>query len=186
MGARTAHGMATVGDINGDGKDDLAVGSYWAGGSSQEGQVDVVTSAHATMTAGTSSQYLTSADYILRGNGSSHELGITVARAGDVSGDGSGDFLVGARGEYSPDYSDDGGTFLALGENIASLASGNHGFSSWADYSFYQNDRVDHAYMAGPAGDVNADGLDDFLIGVPYYDPSGYMNTGSAFLFLAP
>jgi len=184
-GARTAYGMASVGDIDGDAKDDLAVGSYWGSSSSKQGQVDVLTSAHATMTAGTTSASLSSAEYTLRGNGTYHELGISVARAGDVSGDGSGDFLVGARGEYSSGINP-GGTYLALGENIASLATGSHAFASWVDYSFQQNAYQDQAYKVGPAGDVNADGLDDFLIGVPYYDPSGYTNTGSAFLFLAP
>jgi hypothetical protein len=104
-----------------------------------------------------------------------YHLGEPVTGAGDVNGDGYDDMLIGSIGEIVEDYDNryyKEETFLFLGkgsnweDNILiskAHASFEDGKSYWIDGllpSFY-------APSSG-AGDVDGDGLDDIIIGMPY------------------
>lgn len=78
--------LGAVGDVNGDGLSDFAIGHPGAGG--DEGRVEVYFG--ASTPDGTP-------DWILSGNPGEH-LGYSIASAGDVNGDGYDDILVGGRG----------------------------------------------------------------------------------------
>jgi hypothetical protein len=87
--------------------------------------------------------------------------GALVASAGDVNGDGFGDFLMVSPGADAPDGYDQGESYVVFGkaalEGVPSLdldrLDGTNGFR--------MNDR---GYISA-AGDVNADGFADFLVG---------------------
>ncbi|MDM7914768.1 MAG: FG-GAP-like repeat-containing protein, partial [Candidatus Eisenbacteria bacterium] len=101
-------------------------------------------------------------------------LGIAVATAGDVNGDGYSDVIVGADG-YDHGQSREGGAFVYLGS-----AAGLSTTPAWA----FESDQVD-ALMgtaAGCAGDVNGDGYSDVLVGSEIYD-NGEQDEGRAYLF---
>ncbi|MGE5692667.1 MAG: integrin alpha [Candidatus Zixiibacteriota bacterium] len=100
-------------------------------------------------------------------------FGWSVAGGGDVNGDGISDFIIGS---INAENIFPGNGF---GRGVAYVYSG-------ADSSLlYKKDRIQDYLGASVAivGDVNGDGRDDFLIGVPFADPGGFNNTGSAYLF---
>ena len=97
------------------------------------------------------------------------EAGDSVARAGDVNGDGRSDVVVGASGADS--------AYVVFGKadtqsvDLASLGSG--GFRIGGDGA--------GASVAG-AGDVNGDGRRDVLVGAPFADKNERRDSGSAYV----
>ena len=118
---------------------------------------------------------LSNADASFWGEDALDRSGRSVASAGDVNGDGLGDFLIGAQGD------EDGGdlagqTYLILGRVAADW--GMDFDLSNADASFWGEDAGDvSGWSVASAGDVNGDGRDDFLIGA-WYDDDGGNNAG--------
>ncbi len=150
--------VAYVGDINGDGISDLAVGAPGTdpGSLVDAGSVYLLSGATGTL--------------IRRIDGALAEgaFGFAVAAAGDINGDGVPDILVGAPG---PNGST-GQAFVISGADgsvlltLTGTAAGDQ--FGWA--------------VAG-VGDVDGDGVPDLLIGAPSADPGGLTDAGSAFLF---
>lgn len=97
-------------------------------------------------------------------SGSVASLGASVAIIGDVDGDGKADFIVGAY--YSA-------TVGGLGHNGAAYVySGATGARIYA-----MNGSVPDGwfgYSVAGAGDVNGDGIPDFIVGLPAYYPPAY------------
>ncbi|MBN1334753.1 MAG: FG-GAP repeat protein, partial [Deltaproteobacteria bacterium] len=118
-------------------------------------------------------------DATLQGGGASDRFGWAVASAGDNSGDGVADLLVGAP------YADDGGTnagaaYLYLG---GSTLTGTLADSD-AYATIVGSTAADQAgYAVGGGGDLDGDALDDFLVGAPY-DDGGGRDAGSVAVFL--
>jgi hypothetical protein len=123
---------------------------------------------------------LSTADASFLGEDISDRSGFSVASAGDVNNDGYNDFLIGAI------TNDDGGidageTYLILGK-ATGWAIDTH--LSSADASFWGESAGDWSgYCVAPAGDVNNDGYDDFLIGARYNDDGG-TDSGQSYLIL--
>lgn len=105
------------------------------------------------------------------GNSATAQFGYSVANAGDVNGDGFGDVIVGAPYQ-DVNGTDSGRAFLYLG-SAAGLSPG----PSWIQTGAGANARfgID---VAG-AGDVNADGFSDVIIGA-----IGQGANGAAYVYL--
>ncbi len=162
------------GDVDGDGYDDLLIGAaYTDAGGSDSGTTYLV---YGPITG---TRYLSTADAMLIGENEGDEAGWNAAFAGDVNGDGYDDVLVGAS------YNAAGGTeagaaYLEFGPMIGDLDL------SSADVKFIGENTGDHAgYAVASAGDVNADGYDDILIGAPRNDVGG-KDAGVAYLIRGP
>ena len=114
----------------------------------------------------------TSAAWTATGTSTYTGLGISVAGAGDVNGDGLGDFVVG--GHYAS--ASRGTAQLYLGASSGPGASADQTWSGGATGDLFGTS------VAG-AGDVNGDGWDDVLVGAPGYgaaEGAAYLYSGSA------
>ncbi|MCD4769657.1 MAG: SBBP repeat-containing protein, partial [Bacteroidales bacterium] len=125
---------------------------------------------------------LSLADASFIGEDSSDESGFAVSGIGDVDGDSYDDFIIGA-------YKDeDGGsqagqTYLILGRPAADWGMDYN--LSLADASFWGENTGDYSGSGvSGAGDVNGDGLNDFIIGA-YYNDDGGSNAGQTYLLLS-
>ena len=167
-GALFGFSVAGAGDVNGDGFDDVVVGApYYAVQSPREGA--------AFLFLGSAQGLAESPAWSVEAFSSLSEFGVSVAPAGDVNGDGFADVIVGAF-TFSHPESREGGAFLYLGSPA--------GLSATADWTA-EGDQVDAllGLSAGAAGDVNADGYADVIVGALSFDGAA-ANEGRAYVFL--
>ncbi len=102
-------------------------------------------------------------------------LGVAVAGAGDVNGDGFSDVIVGASA-YDSGETDEGAAFVFLGD-VAGIDT-SYDVRLESDQA-----EADFGCSVAGAGDVNGDGYSDVIVGAKYYN-SGQDREGAAFVFL--
>jgi len=146
-GDRLGHAVSGAGDVDGDGHDDFIAGAYYGSGSRP---------GYARVYSGRTGKQL----YSFKGSSNNDGFGVSVNAAGDVNGDGYADVIVGAH------LDDTGGTDAGL----AKVFSGKNGSVLYTFKGDGGGDRF--GLTANGAGDVNADGYDDLIVGA-YYTGTG-------------
>ncbi|MBX3478947.1 MAG: FG-GAP repeat protein [Caulobacter sp.] len=163
--------VANVGDINGDGIDDFAIGATGVGGASQ-GAVYIVFGNASGFAANVSLSSLngTNGFQVNGGEYAQDFVGVSVAGAGDVNGDGIDDLIIGASGA-DPDGGGSGAAYIVFGKNTAvdgdfaadiatSSLTGTTGFQISGTQG---GDSL--GYWVAGGGDFNGDGIDDMVVG---------------------
>lgn len=135
--------VAGVGDVNGDGYDDIIFSSPTSH-YSKRGHVWLYYGA----STGISSNFV-----MMTGTNPSMYLGRSLGSAGDVNGDGYNDIIVGGYG-YE-DSNIDGQVRVHYGSAT--------GMTSMADWSYEGSNGEYAGYQVSGAGDVNGDGFDDII-----------------------
>ncbi|MCC6781429.1 MAG: FG-GAP repeat protein [Planctomycetes bacterium] len=149
--------VASIGDIDGDRRDDFMVGADWVDSNSQNsGTVYVYSGATRTLL------------FSLDGDSIGDFFGFSVAGAGDVDNDGVPDLIVGAYGDEPPTNLDTGAVYVYSGRTQALI---------WRFEGSGLESRL--GYSVGAAGDVNADGYAD-IIGGAYSDNTAGFSAGQA------
>jgi len=151
--------VSGVGDVNGDGYDDILVGAEWNDYWGDDiGQTYLIFGKDNVWAMDTN---LSTADASFYGEAWNDMSGSSVSGAGDVNGDGYDDILIGAQWNDGWDL-DTGQTYLIFGKDSG---WGIGALLSEADASFIGEAAGDFsgASVSG-AGDVNGDGYDDILI----------------------
>lgn len=153
---RLGYAVAGVGDLNGDGLAEVVIGAPYEDGEegSQAGRIYIFPGsedadlAEATVT-------------LLEGPVQGAHFGASLAGGGDVDRDGVPDLLVGVpRVDFAAENA--GGVYLLqdLDQALSGEAAGGVGLGSLESYA-YAGTSVDFA------GDVNADGFEDIVVGAP-------------------
>jgi hypothetical protein len=166
-GAQAGYSVSSAGDINGDGFSDVLVGApYYDYTENNEGAVFVYMGA----SKGLDDNPVTT----LTSHQADAGLGISVALAGDVNMDGYSDILVGAYA-YDNGQVDEGAAFLC------------HGAQDGLQISTIETLECNQAgammgYAVAGAGDINADGAGDVIVGARFYH-DGEVNEGAVFVY---
>jgi hypothetical protein len=158
--------VSGAGDVNGDGLADLIVGASAADPNGESSGKSYVVFGKADGTAVSLSDVASGiGGFVLNGEATYNEAGISVSSAGDVNGDGLADLIVGAQGA-GPNGNKSGKSYVVFGKtdggavNLSDVAAGNGGF--------VLNGEGQSSISGGSvssAGDVNGDGLDDLIVG---------------------
>jgi len=159
--------LAGLGDVDGDGLDDFAVGASERSGT---GRVWIVTGFDSTLSS------LADATALIDGASSDDGLGAAIAGVGDLDADGYADLVVGAPG-VDLDSRDEGTAYVLSGnitgpQDIADVATATL-------VGEYSNDAAG-AVVAG-GGDINGDGTPDLMVGSAGHDQAG-SNSGITYL----
>ena len=162
-GDRFGASLAIIGDVNGDGVEDCAVGAPGSditeSTGSDAGRVYVFSGSDGSII------------YEVAGSVTGKKFGQTLAALGDTDKDGVADLAVGQPSEVDTTESDLSVVWIlsgATGRKRRKLSSG------------IADDRF--GYAIASAGDLDGDGVDDLLVGA-YRDSHGGMSAGAVYVF---
>jgi len=180
----SAVSVSVAGDVNGDGLADLIVGSESENFfdpliDPDDSYVVFGKSDNAAITLGDIEDQR---GFVIDGEGESPRS--AVSGAGDLNGDGLTDLIVGFPFANPNGVNRAGRTYVIFGKTdattvrLSEIAAGEGGFVLEGEFA------VDVSGSAvGRAGDVNADGFDDLIVGARLADPNGPSSGRSYVIF---
>ena len=157
--------LSDAGDVNADGIADIAVGNLKGDGTGaypNPGEAWIFSGADGTVL------------YDFQGEHTNSKFGASVAGIGDIDGDGYGEFLVGSP-DYLLDYVDKGGRLYVYSGRDGSLIQSLDGIRNTSELGA----------QVSRAGDVNRDGVPDYLALDPGYWTGPSCNTFGAVLVIS-
>jgi len=164
------YAVASSGDVNGDGYNDIIVG---APSFSNDQQSEGV--AYIYYGKQTGINYAANTEDMLEANDQQALFGFSVSSAGDVNGDGFSDVVVGAPLHKNAAQAADGAAFIFHGASDGVVQEIN------VTLQGNQKDAHFGGAVSG-AGDVNGDGYSDVIIGAPDHS-NGEDKEGAAFVY---
>ena len=176
-GDQSSISVSSAGDVNGDGLDDLIVGTPQSdlNGKKIVGKSYVIFG--KTDNTAINLSAIGTGGFVINGENSNNYSGHSVSSAGDVNGDGLDDLIVGAFGISK--------SYIIFGKKdsttieLSAIASGTGGFvingENMSNFNF-------RGISVSTAGDVNGDGLDDLIVGAHGAQQSNGANPGKSYV----
>lgn len=153
------YAVAGAGDVDMDGVDDVIVGEPFSDSNGYN-------SGSARVISGATGSVL----HTFHGDSSRDNFGLSVSGAGDVNADGYADLIVGAPWDH--------GAFDGTGSAYVYSGATGSLLYAWQGAGLREN----FGQSVSDAGDVNADGFDDVIVGA-YNDGTGGGGAGRAIVF---
>lgn len=169
----TGTSVSAAGDINGDGREDIALGA-----SANQGVVYVLFGQDQPFATVNLGELAPGDGIVIGGESAGDHAGSSVAGGGDLNADGFSDLVIGAPGRLPG-----GAAYVVFGRRnfdpvfLLTDTSNDTGICRIAGEA--AGDRA--GYSVAIAGDVNADGIDDLAIAAPYH-AEGDARKGAAYV----
>ncbi|MCB9422605.1 MAG: FG-GAP repeat protein [Ardenticatenaceae bacterium] len=164
------YAVASAGDINGDGYDDIVVGAR------RYEQDDKKVGAVLVFYGSANGLTQIAPDWMVIGDDPGADFGTAVNTAGDVNHDGYDDIIVGAP-NYDNGQEVGGAAFVYYGSATGLNPAGTPNWMAHGGVA-----EASFGMSADTAGDVNNDGYDDIIIGAPRY-PGSADYDGAVFVY---
>ncbi len=199
----TGEGAVAIGDVNGDGKNDLVLGAYGSdnnGANSGSAYVmfstlidDVSTTTGNNFSLANSSSFnlrydgAVAGDYLTRGSSVS---GIKTVVIEDLNNDGKTDLLLGANSaDNNGAYSGSAYVmFSTLIDDVGVTTGNNFSLANSSNFNLrYDGAGANSVLSLGgiAVGDVNGDGVPDLVLGAPNEQVSSSYYAGSAYVIFS-
>jgi hypothetical protein len=174
--------VASVGDLNNDGYDDIIVGAMTAHvGGAPSGAAYVIYGKVGGFGTIDLANLTSSAGFRITGGATLDSLGISVAPAGDVNGDGLPDIVIGASSAEISGKA--GAAYVIFGQpgGWRSIDLGH--LDPRFGIALLGNDFNNSAgFSVSGGGDVNNDGFSDIVVGAPFASGGG-TDAGEMYVF---
>ncbi len=181
--------VSNAGDINGDGIDDLIIGTLGADPNGQDSAGETYVVFGSSNVGSNGSLELSALDgtngFVINGIDEGDRSGFAVSNAGDINGDGIDDLIIGALGADPNGISGAGESYVIfggtnVGENGTLELSSLNGTNGFVINGI--NERDYSGFAVSNAGDINGDGIDDLIIGASNADRNGKNYVGESYV----
>lgn len=175
----------SAGDVNGDGVDDIIIGSYSSNPSGRTGAGTTYIIFGSKVRLGDIDvRKLTSKQgFTISGANDGDMLGMSVSSTGDFNGDGIADIVIGAYNAKPAGCNCTGAVYVIYGSKQGFSNIDLKNLSANQGFEIISSNSADGTGNAvSHAGDVNGDGIGDLVIGGCFSNPLGRNYAGSAYI----
>ncbi|HEV2746307.1 MAG TPA: hypothetical protein VGW34_03290, partial [Allosphingosinicella sp.] len=178
--------VSSAGDVNGDGIEDIIVGTQAADtGGYNSGAAYVLYGKTSPFAARIDLGALSSADgFVIRGDAVHDKAGFSVSSAGDLNNDGVDDLIVGApQNSLGVGATGAGKAYVIFGTTGERATIDLGGGDAADEFIVIGGDETSDSlgFSVSDAGDFNGDGFDDIVIGARYADTT-FDDAGKAYV----